>query len=61
MISASFQARLARPRVAAAVVLIGVLLCAPSLGNGLNLDDALQAARYADGGATAWNLLSSAA
>lgn len=56
MIPASLQARLARPRVAAAVVLLGVLLCAPSLGNGLNLDDVLQAARHADGHATAWNL-----
>lgn len=38
------------------LVLLGVLLCAPSLGNGLNLDDVLQAARVADGDATPWSL-----
>jgi hypothetical protein len=47
---------LGRPRAAAAVVAIGVLLCAPSLANGLALDDVLQAARFAGGGATAMNL-----
>lgn len=38
-----------RGAVGVAAVL-GVLLCAPSLGNGLALDDVLQAARVADGG-----------
>ncbi|MDC0716487.1 hypothetical protein [Nannocystis bainbridge] len=41
---------LARPGATWVAVLLGVLLCAPSLANGLNLDDLLQAARVADGG-----------
>lgn len=42
-----------RPGVA---VIVGVLLCAPSLGNGLNLDDVLHAARMAEGEASPWEL-----
>ena len=56
MIPLWFQERLARPRVAAAVVVVGVSLCAPGLANGLALDDVLLAARYAEGGATVGNL-----
>jgi hypothetical protein len=41
---------LARPGATRLAVLLGVLLCAPSLANGLNLDDVLHAARVADGG-----------
>lgn len=41
---------LARPGATRLAVLLGVLLCASSLGNGLDLDDVLQAARVAEGG-----------
>lgn len=47
---------LARPGATRLAVWLGVLLCAISLGNGLNLDDVLQAARVADGGGDPWDL-----
>lgn len=43
------QRQLERPVAVALVIALGVLLCAPSLGNGLDLDDVLQAARLAEG------------
>ncbi len=56
IVPARLQRLLARPHAARGVVLLGVLLCAPSLWNGLNLDDVLLAARFADGAATPWNM-----
>lgn len=47
---------LARPGAQGLAVLLGLLLCAPSLGNGLALDDVLQAARVAEGGGSPWDL-----
>lgn len=56
MLPPSLLRLLERRAAVVALPLLGVLLCAPALANGLDLDDALQAARFADGGATAWNL-----
>jgi hypothetical protein len=41
---------LERPGATGLVIALGVLLCAPSLGNGLNLDDVLQAVRLGGAG-----------
>lgn len=47
---------LARPGATRLAALLGALLCATSLGNGLDLDDALQAARELDGGVDPWGM-----
>ena len=47
---------LGSPRVGLVAVMLGVLLCAPSLGNGLALDDVLHAARVAEGDPAAGEL-----
>lgn len=44
------QRYLERPGATGLAVALGVLLCAPSLGNGLNLDDVLQAVRLGGAG-----------